>query len=63
MTDMKNLFGRLPKAFLGGLTGLVLGGIGGTIFAAMGYVPTVPWEEVFIFFGTIFGLIVGWKDE
>jgi len=54
---------KLPKAFLGGLIGLTFGGIGGAIFGDMGFVESLPWEEIFIFLGSLFGFIVGWTDE
>ena len=57
------LFEKLPKAFLGLLIGLTFGGIGGAIFADMGFVESVPWEEVFICLGSLFGFIVGYMDD
>ena len=56
-------FSKLPKAFFGGIIGIVFGGIAGGMFADIGYVEAVPWEEVFIFLGGLFGAIIGWKDE
>lgn len=54
---------KLPKTFLGLLIGITFGGIGGAIFAGMGFVPGLAWEEIFIFLGAIFGAIWGFTDE
>ena len=57
------LFKKLPKAFLGLLIGITFGGIGGAIFGDMGFVESLPWQNIFIFLGAIFGFIVGYTDE
>ena len=58
-----DLFEKIPKGFLGGIIGITFGGIAGTMFANMGFVPSLAWEEIFIFLGGIFGFLVGWKSE
>jgi hypothetical protein len=62
-TMLEGVFEKLPKAFLGLLIGITFGGIGGAIFDDMGFVSSLPWEEIFIFLGALFGLIIGYKDE
>jgi len=56
------LFEKLPKAFLGGLLGITLGFIGGTIFMNMGAVPELMWDKILIFLGAIFGFVAGYQD-
>ena len=56
-------FDKLPKAFLGGIIGIVFGGIAGILFGDIGFVSNVPWKEVFIFLGALFGGLVGFKAE
>jgi len=58
-----DLFKKLPKAFLGMLIGIVFGGIGGALFADVGFASYLAWEEILIFLGALFGFIVGWQDE
>jgi hypothetical protein len=58
-----DIFSKLPKAFLGLLIGITFGGIGGIIFSDMGFVPSLPWGEIFVFLGALFGFMIGWKDE
>ena len=53
---------KLPKVFLGGIIGLVFGGIAGGIFGDIGYASYVPWEEIFLFLGALFGAIVGYNE-
>jgi len=54
---------KLPKAFMGGIIGLVFGGVAGGLFGDIGYASYVPWEEIFIFLGAVFGAIIGWNSE
>ena len=54
---------KLPKGFLGMLVGLTFGGIGGGLFANIGYAEFVPWEGIFLFFGALFGFLLGMKEE
>jgi len=60
---MADFLEKLPKGFLGGIIGITFGGIAGTIFADMGFVPDLYWKEIFIFLGAIFGFIVGWESK
>ena len=61
--DLKGLFAKLPKAFLGLLVGLILGGMGGGLFANIGYATFIPWEEILLFLGGLFGFVLGYSDE
>ena len=63
MINYKNMLYKLPKAAFLGLFGLVLGGIGGAIFASLGFIPTVLWQNVFIFFGSFIGFVLGFIEE
>lgn len=58
------LFDKLPKAFLGLLLGITFGAVGGAIFGNMEVVNIIgtTWKSVFIFLGSLFGFIAGWKD-
>jgi hypothetical protein len=56
-------FMRLPGLFLGLIIGIVFGGIAGIIFEDIGFVSGVPWEEIFIFLGALFGALVGYKAD
>ena len=58
-----DIFDKLPKGFLGMLIGITFGGIGGGIFGDIGFASYIPWEEIFIFLGALFGFIIGWKSE
>lgn len=58
-----NFLNKLPKGFLGGVIGITFGGIAGAIFADMGFVPGLAWQEIFIFLGAIFGFLVGWQEK
>ena len=53
---------NLPKMFLGLIIGITFGAIAGTIFEDMGFVTSLPWEEIFIFLGALFGAIIGYKE-
>lgn len=54
---------KLPFMFLGGLIGIALGGITGAMFTDLGYVSSVNWEAILIFFGALAGVFVGWKID
>ena len=54
---------KVPRTFIGALIGLVIGGMGGAIFANIGYAEFIPWEEIFLAAGTLFGGILGYIDE
>jgi Na+/H+-dicarboxylate symporter len=54
-----NFLDKLPKMFLGLIIGITFGAIAGTIFDDMGFVQALPWEEIFIFLGAMFGAIIG----
>jgi hypothetical protein len=54
---------KLPKAFLGGIIGLVFGGWAGGLFGNIGFVPDLYWEEGIMFLGALFGAIIGWNEE
>ena len=62
LTDVPSFLLKLPKAFLGTLAGLVLGGIGGGLFANIGYAAFVPWEAIFLFLGALFGFLLGLEE-
>ena len=63
MAKYKDLLFKLPKAFFLGLFGLVLGGVGGAIFASLGFIPELAWQNIFIFFGSFVGFILGFLDD
>ena len=63
LADVPSFLLKLPRGFLGLLAGLVLGGIGGGLFANIGYASFVPWEEIFLFLGGLFGFLLGLKEE
>ena len=54
---------KVPKTFLGGLVGLVLGAMGGALFSNIGYAQFIPWEEIFLAAGALFGGVLGYLDE
>lgn len=55
----KEDFGKLVKAGLFGIGGLLFGYIIGSIFAQIGIAPYIPWEDVITFLGGLGGFSLG----
>lgn len=55
--------GKFPWMFLFGMAGLVLGAMGGALFSNIGYASFIPWEEITMFFGALFGVLAGYRFD
>lgn len=61
--DKEAIVSKVPQAFLGSIIGIVFGGVAGGLFGDIGFAAGIPWQEVFIFLGGLFGAMVGYNID
>ena len=62
-TTKVNYIKKIPATFCGFVLGIVGGAMAGTIFADMGFVSSLPWIEIFVFLGAMFGAMLGFNYD